>query len=155
MDNVTIYRIVLQDNRGCAPIAAIAESVEGVWFNAVARYDGQHDLVFLELPAENASYLNDLLDADDNVISYEETHDRRYFRACYYVAEDGQSDVLLTSEDHAHLPDDELIEEAVKAAYAAGLIGDEAPKIAEGDLREGLRIGDHAPRGARHQRIIN
>ena len=66
------------------------------------------------------------------------------FRACHFVAADGQSDVLLTSEDQAHLTDTELTEAAVAEAHNAGLIGDEDHQVSESDLRDGLRIGEYA-----------
>jgi hypothetical protein len=43
------------------------------------------------------------------------------FRACYYIAPDGQSDILLTNEEHATLSDDELLTAAMAEADQAGL----------------------------------
>jgi len=66
------------------------------------------------------------------------------FRACYFVAANGQSDIALTSENQAHLSDAELIEAAVAEAHAAGLVGGEDFQVSEADLRDGLKIGDYA-----------
>lgn len=66
------------------------------------------------------------------------------FRAAYFLANDGQSDMLLTTEDQSHLSDADLIEAAVAEARNAGLVGDDADvQITEADLRNGLRIGDY------------
>ena len=75
------------------------------------------------------------------------------FRAAYFVTADGQSDICLTSEDQAHLTDDELIEAAVAEAHNAGLIAEsdedaahdeDAPHfVTEAELRDGLHIGEY------------
>lgn len=65
------------------------------------------------------------------------------FRACYFVAANGQSDMCLTSEDQAHLTDAQLIEAAVAEAREAGLVGDDEHQVAEEDLRAGLHIGEY------------
>ncbi len=69
---MTTYRVVFADNTGSFAVAAIAESCNGSWSNAVSRFDGQHDLAFVEVPAENAGHLEQMLDDDDNVIEYGE-----------------------------------------------------------------------------------
>lgn len=69
--NTKTYRIVFADNSGSFAVDAIATGAEGSWSNSVQRFDGEHDLAFVEVPAENAEYLENLLDGDDNVISYE------------------------------------------------------------------------------------
>jgi len=66
------------------------------------------------------------------------------FRACYFVAADGQSDIVLTSEEQAHLSDAEMIEAAVAEAQAHCLIGAAPHQVSEADLRDGLVIGDYA-----------
>ena len=65
------------------------------------------------------------------------------FRACYFVAANGQGDLCLTSEDQAHLTDAELVAAAVAEARDAGLIGDDEHQVSESALRDGLRIGDY------------
>lgn len=42
------------------------------------------------------------------------------FRAAYFLSFDKQAEVLLTSEDHAHLPDAELIKIAEWAWLESG-----------------------------------
>jgi len=66
------YRIVFSDNAGSRAVDAIATTVQGSWSNAVERFDGEHDLAFVEVPADNAEYLESILDDDSNVISYSE-----------------------------------------------------------------------------------
>ncbi len=66
------YRIVFADNAGSFAVGAIAESVQGSWSNSVERFDGEHDLAFIECPVDNVEYLEEILDSDDNVISYGE-----------------------------------------------------------------------------------
>lgn len=87
------------------------------------------------------------------------------FRACYYVARDGQSDILLTSEDQAHLPDADLLAAAMAEADDTGLpqflvdqshadaeykrhLGDDDHETLSLDMarelvRQQLRIGDY------------
>lgn len=43
------------------------------------------------------------------------------YRAAYWVSEDRQAEVVLTTESHAELPDHLLIAEAAKAANAVGV----------------------------------
>ena len=64
------------------------------------------------------------------------------FRACYFIAADGQSSVLLTDETQATLTDADLIEAAVAEAYNGNIIGAESPHITEDSLRAGLELGD-------------
>ena len=70
MPNTKTYRIVFADNSGSFAVDAYATAVEGSWSNSVQRFDGEHDLAFLEVPNENVELLETLLDDDDNVISY-------------------------------------------------------------------------------------
>ncbi len=65
------------------------------------------------------------------------------FRACYYVAPDGQSDMLLTGPGEVTLPAHELIEAAVTEARRGNLIGSDDHMLTEEALREGLEVGDH------------
>lgn len=67
------------------------------------------------------------------------------FRACYLLAADGQSDVLLTTEEQAHLGDAELVEAAVAEAHTACIIGD-GYNLTEANLRDRLVIGEYTLR---------
>ena len=64
------YEIVFIDNSGALAVNAIAFSCNGSWRNAISRYDGQHDLAFIDLDSDNSEMLELMLDDDDNVISY-------------------------------------------------------------------------------------
>ena len=64
------YRIVFANNSGSFAVNAIAESCNGSFRDGVERFDGEHDLAFIDVPADNAEYLEEMLDADENVISY-------------------------------------------------------------------------------------
>jgi len=67
------FKIVFADNTGSDAIDALATSAGGTWRNTVSNYDGEgHDIGFIDVPAENADYLEEMLDADDNVIEYNE-----------------------------------------------------------------------------------
>jgi hypothetical protein len=66
------YRIVFADNSDSQAVDAIATSAQGSWSNSVPRFDGEHDLAFVEVADDNADYLESILDADENVISYTE-----------------------------------------------------------------------------------
>jgi len=67
------YKIVFKDNTGSKAIDAIAESVNGDFHDTVSNYDGQgNDIGFIDIPEENSSYLEEILDADKNVIEYSE-----------------------------------------------------------------------------------
>jgi len=64
-------RIVFADNSGSYAVSAVAGAVDGCWRNSVQRFDGEHDLAYVDVPSENAEYLKTVLEEDDNVISYE------------------------------------------------------------------------------------
>ena len=72
------------------------------------------------------------------------------YRAAVYQhrAETGVIDgeVVLTGPEHADMPEDDLIEEAVREAYRADLIGEEAPRITEEELRQHLTICEWSER---------
>jgi len=43
------------------------------------------------------------------------------YRACYWISDDRQADLVLTGPEHAHLSDAELIAEATAEAERAGI----------------------------------
>lgn len=63
------------------------------------------------------------------------------YRAAIYRAESGDEQVMTAPED-AHLSDEELIERAMAEAHAAGLIGDEWPRVPEEEYRARLYVGE-------------
>ena len=68
---IKTYKIIMDDNSGSRAIDGIAASCGGDWRNTVGNYDGQgHDIGFVDVPAENAEYLETILDADENVVEY-------------------------------------------------------------------------------------
>ena len=66
------YRIVFADNTGSRAVDAIAASCDAKWRDCVQRFDGEHDSAFVDVPADNAEYLEQMLDDDENVVSYQE-----------------------------------------------------------------------------------
>ena len=64
------YRIVFADNTGSRAAESLAFSCCGSWSNAVQRFDGEHDMAFIECPEENVELLESMMDDDENVISY-------------------------------------------------------------------------------------
>jgi hypothetical protein len=66
------YRIVFADNTGSRAVDSIAATVQGSWSNSVQRFDGENDLAFIDVADENAEYLEQMLDDDENVVSYQE-----------------------------------------------------------------------------------
>lgn len=67
----TTYRVVLANDNGSFASIGLAESAGGAARNQVQRFDGEHDLAFIDVAdAESAEYLETLLEADNNVISY-------------------------------------------------------------------------------------
>ena len=66
------YRIAFSNNAGSRAAESLAFSCGGSWGNAVQRFDGEHDMAFIECPAENAGHLERMMEDDDNVISYAE-----------------------------------------------------------------------------------
>jgi hypothetical protein len=66
------YRIIFRNNSGSFAVDAIASTVGGTWSNAVERFDGESDLAFIEVDDENSSYLEEILEEDDNVLSFGE-----------------------------------------------------------------------------------
>ena len=66
------YRIVFADNTGSRAVDAIAASCGAKWRDCVQRFDGEHDLAFVDVPADNVEHLEQMLDDDENVVSYQE-----------------------------------------------------------------------------------
>lgn len=66
------YRVVFTSNQGSFAADAIASSAGGSFRNTVERYDGKHDLAFIDVPDDSAEYLESMLDEDANVVSYRE-----------------------------------------------------------------------------------
>ena len=66
------YRVVFADDSGSQASDALAGSVGGSWKNSVQRFDGEHDLTFIECPEEQAEYLEGIMDEDENILCYEE-----------------------------------------------------------------------------------
>ena len=64
------YQIIFAGNTGSRAVDAIASSCGGSWRNAVTRYDGEHDLAFIDVNTDNCEALESMLDDDSNVISY-------------------------------------------------------------------------------------
>ena len=64
------YRVLFSDNRGSFASDAFAASCEGVSRNCVERFDGERDLALIDLPEENAEFLEALLESDSNVLAY-------------------------------------------------------------------------------------
>lgn len=67
------YRITLADDTGSRNSIGLAESANGTARNQVQRFDGAADLAFIDVPdADCAAYLEQLMDADANVLGYQE-----------------------------------------------------------------------------------
>lgn len=64
------YNIEFTDNTGNRAAIAIAETVEGSVISNTPRFDGTNDLAIIECPEKNASYLEEVLNADENVVAY-------------------------------------------------------------------------------------
>ena len=71
MSNVT-YKIIVKSNAGGFYASSLEAQIQGSSANGVQKYNGEHDLFFITFPEENAQYADELLVADDNVISYSE-----------------------------------------------------------------------------------
>ena len=81
------------------------------------------------------------------------------YRAAYYRAP-FFTDTVLTGPQHAGLPDDKLIEEAVAEAYRTDIvckssIDPDEPRVTEEALRAGLLIGNWTEYTASSQRSRN
>ncbi|PTQ80818.1 hypothetical protein C8R21_11311 [Nitrosospira multiformis] len=63
------YKIIFA-NRGSFAVNALALACEGSWRDAVQHYNGKHDLAFIDVKEENAAHLEEMLEQDDNVLSY-------------------------------------------------------------------------------------
>jgi hypothetical protein len=64
------YRVVLASNQGSFAAAALASSAGGEFRDTVERFDGTHDLAYIDVPDDSADYLESMLDEDPNVVSY-------------------------------------------------------------------------------------
>lgn len=69
MAAIRSYKIIFA-NQGRFAVTALALACEGSWRDAVQRYNGKHDLAFIDVGEENAAHLEEMLDQDDNVLSY-------------------------------------------------------------------------------------
>lgn len=63
------------------------------------------------------------------------------YRAAIYRHPAG-SETVLTGPEHAHLPDEDLLAEALAEARRHGLIGDGWPQVPEELFRRRLYIGE-------------
>jgi hypothetical protein len=68
------------------------------------------------------------------------------YRAAYLLFEDSQSDLVLTSPEHAGLSDEDLRAEALREATSANLIGESDQQITLAQFKDWLRIGAWAVR---------
>lgn len=66
---------------------------------------------------------------------------RTIYRACYYLSPTGQTEVRLTGREHSMMSWAALTSEALAEAHRADIVGDEAPRIPECDLVDGLQVG--------------
>lgn len=64
------YRVIFLDNHGSLAVDALASSCDGSWRNAVASFDGVHDSAIIDVPTSRADDLEDMLEADPNVVRY-------------------------------------------------------------------------------------
>lgn len=63
------YKIIFA-NQGRFAVNVLALACDGSWRDAVQRYNGKHDLAVIDVGEENAAHLEEMLDQDDNVLSY-------------------------------------------------------------------------------------
>jgi len=72
MDSIIKFRVVMIDNSGSHHIDSLASLVPGShWSFTLDRFDGKHDMAYIEIPADDAEYFEEVLEADENVVSYE------------------------------------------------------------------------------------
>jgi hypothetical protein len=74
---------------------------------------------------------NDTERVRTRVVKKEEDVMPRVYRAAYWLSADRQASVRLTTEEQAHLSDDDLIAAALAEAEEAGL------EIGDGEIRVG------------------
>ena len=63
------YKIIFA-NQGQFAVNVLALACDGSWRDAIQRYNGKHDLAIIDVGEENAAHLEEMLDQDDNVLSY-------------------------------------------------------------------------------------
>lgn len=64
------YKIIFANNQGSFAVNALSLACDGSWRDAVQRYNGKHDLAFIDVEEENVAHLEEMLEQDDNVLSY-------------------------------------------------------------------------------------
>ncbi len=64
------YKIIFANNRGSFAANALALACDGSWRDAEPRYNGKHDLVIIDVEEENVAHLEEMLEQDENVLSY-------------------------------------------------------------------------------------
>lgn len=71
MSTIT-YRVIFSANSGSFESDALASSVGGRSWNTVQRFDGVNDLAFIDVDADNAELLEELMEQCESVIEYEQ-----------------------------------------------------------------------------------
>jgi hypothetical protein len=68
------FHVELTDDRGSFASDAIAMTAGGTLVSTVGRYNGRSDLALIDVTEDHAEYLRELLEDDDNVLSYRESN---------------------------------------------------------------------------------
>lgn len=69
MRAIKSYKVIFA-NQGSFAANALSLACDGTWRDAVPRYNGKHDLAFIDVEEENVAHLEEMLEQDDNVLSY-------------------------------------------------------------------------------------
>lgn len=64
------YKIVFANNQKSFAVNGLSLACDGTWRDAVDRYNGKHDLAFIDVREEYVAHLEEMLEQDDNVLSY-------------------------------------------------------------------------------------
>jgi hypothetical protein len=64
------YKIIFANNQRSFAVNVLSLACDGSWRDSVERYNGKHDLAFIDVREENAAHLEEMLEQDENVLSY-------------------------------------------------------------------------------------
>lgn len=70
MRAIRSYKIIFANNKGAVAVNGLSLACDGTWRDAVECYNGKHDLAFVDVDEENVAHLEEMLEQDDNVLSY-------------------------------------------------------------------------------------
>jgi predicted O-methyltransferase YrrM len=70
MRTIRSYKIIFANNKESVAVNGLSLACDGTWRDAVQSNNGKYDLAFIDVDEENVAHLEEMLEQDDNVLSY-------------------------------------------------------------------------------------